>query len=255
MIDQFSRTRQLIGQKAMEKLSESKVAVFGLGAVGSFATEALARCGIGQMQLVDFDRIEISNINRQLYALHSTVGNRKAFLAKERINDINPDCRVTIQSSFVTSDSIPGLLEQDTDLVIDAIDGLNSKVNLIVEARNMGLEVVSSMGAAGRLDISGIRTGDISDTRVCPLARMVRQRLHRRDLYTGVTCVYSIEKPLNKKPCRDSRPKDTKVDYGHGRPRPPIGSMPYVTGAFGLYAAMAAVSLLTGISGGQMENS
>ncbi|THB78130.1 MAG: tRNA threonylcarbamoyladenosine dehydratase [Desulfobacteraceae bacterium] len=243
MINQFARTEQLLGPRALDTLKRSRISIFGLGAVGSFAAEALARTGIGQMHLVDFDRVDASNINRQLFALHSTIGMEKSVVAQSRIKDINPGCHVTIQSSFVNADSLADLLEPDMDIIVDAIDGLNAKVNLLVEARKMGLAVVSSMGAGGRIDISQIKTGDISQTHVCPLARMVRQRLHRRGIYEGIAAVYSTEKPLNKQPFKSDDVSDPLEN--HGRPRPPIGTVPYVTGAFGLYIAMEVVRILT----------
>lgn len=262
MISQFARTEQLLGPVAVKRLAQSTVAVFGLGAVGSFAVEALARCGIGSLCLIDFDRVDPSNINRQLYALHSTVGMEKVRVARDRILDINPSCRVAVRSSFVNADSIGTLLDPDTDIVVDAIDGLNAKVNLIVAARDMGLTVVSSMGAAGRIDMSKIMVDDISRTRVCPLARVVRRRLHRRGLFDGVHCVYSVEKPMNSRlfraedlsdPLRQpvSQPAEAAAEKAdHGRERPPIGSVPFVTGAFGLYTAMTVVRLLTAPAGG-----
>ena len=226
----------------METLSRSRVAVFGLGAVGSFTTEALARSGVGSLVLVDFDRVDPSNINRQLFALHSTVGWEKALVAKERVLDINPGCNVTIHPAFVNADSLTDLLTSDLDLVVDAIDGLNSKVNLIKGAKDMGLPIVSSMGAGGRTDTTMIRTGDLFDTEVCPLARMVRQRLRRRGLHQGVPCVYSIEKPLNKQPFMQEDAQDPQE--GHGRPRPPIGTVAWVPGCFGLTLASLAVDRL-----------
>ncbi len=238
-MNQFARIEQLIGNTALETLTRSRVAVFGLGAVGSFATEALARSGIGSLTLVDFDRVDESNINRQLFALHSTVGWEKALVAKERVLDINPNCQVTIHSSFVNADSLTDLLTPDLDMVVDAIDGLNSKVNLIKGAKDMGLPVVSSMGAGGRTDTGMIRTGDLFDTEVCPLARMVRQRLRRRGLDHGVPCVYSIEKALNKQPFKEEDADDPLK--GHGRPRAPIGTIAWVPGCFGLTLASLAV--------------
>ncbi len=226
----------------MEKIKKAKVAVFGLGAVGSFAIEALARTGVGSLTLIDFDTVEASNINRQLFALNSTIGRKKADLACERIKDINPVCRVEIHNSFINAQSLGNLLSKDIDVVVDAIDGLNSKVNLIVEAVKLNLEVVSSMGAAGKRDISMIRTGDISETQVCPLARVVRQRLHRRGIYKGIRAVYSIEKPLNKQPYNAEDAVEPMSD--HGRSRPPIGSVSWVPGVFGLTMAGEVINIL-----------
>ena len=243
-MNQFSRIEQLLGPEAMEKIKSARVAVFGLGAVGSFAVEALARSGVGFLRLVDFDRVDASNINRQILALHSTMGREKALLARDRVLDIHPDCRVEVHSAFVNADSLTGLLSPDLDVVVDAIDGLNSKVNLIFGAREMGLEVVSSMGAAGKTEISLIRTGDIQETSVCPLARVVRRRLHRRGLHEGVKCVFSIEKPLNKQPFKEDDFSEALPD--HGRSRPPLGSVSWVPGVFGLTLAGEAIRLIVG---------
>ena len=242
-MDLFARTNQLFGSENMDKIKQARVAVFGLGAVGSFALEALARTGVGHLNLIDFDTVDASNINRQLLALNSTIGKKKADLALERIKDINSGCNIKIYNSFVNPESLGDLLYQDIDVVVDAIDGLNSKVNLIVEARKMNLEVISSMGAAGRSDVSMIRTGDISQTQVCPLARVVRQRLHRRGIYEGIKAVYSIEKPLNKQPYD---PEDA-VDplSSHGRTRPPIGSVSWIPGIFGLTIASEVIKIIT----------
>jgi tRNA A37 threonylcarbamoyladenosine dehydratase len=228
----------------MEKIKKAKVAVFGLGAVGSFAVEALARTGVGRLHLIDFDRVDASNINRQLLALTSTIGREKAVLARERAGDINPDCKISVKSAFVNAESLEDLLEDDTDVVVDAIDGLNSKINLLVGARRMNLSVVSSMGAGGKTDISLIRTGDISETEVCPLARLVRRRLHRRGVYEGIRAVYSIEPPLNKQPFHAEDAGDALP--GHGRSRPPIGTVVWVPGVFGLTVAQEVIRLITG---------
>lgn len=241
-INPFARTEQLLGMKQVDKIRHAKVAVFGLGAVGSFATEALARTGVGNMQLVDFDAVDPSNLNRQLFALHSTIGLKKADLAQKRVEDINPACKVSVYNSFVNPDSLAELLDDSFDVVVDAIDGLNSKVNLLVKAHEMGLNIVSSMGAGGRTDVTMIRQGDISETNVCPLARVVRQRLHRRDVYTGIHTVYSIEKPLNKQPFKQSDAVDALKN--HGRSRPPIGTVCWVPGVFGLTLAGKAVEFI-----------
>ncbi len=241
-MNQFARTEQLLGSQAMEKIKKARIAVFGLGAVGSFAVEALARTGVGHLHLIDFDRVDASNINRQILALNSTIGREKAVLAGERVKDINPECQITVKSSFINAESLEDLLSEDMDGVVDAIDGLNSKINLMVRARQMNLSVVSSMGAGGKTDISMIRTGDISETEVCPLARVVRQRLHRRGIYEGIRAVYSIEKPLNKQPFKSEDAVDALPD--HGRSRPPIGTVAWVPGVFGLFMAQEVIKLI-----------
>ncbi|OGR14358.1 MAG: tRNA threonylcarbamoyladenosine dehydratase [Desulfobacterales bacterium RIFOXYA12_FULL_46_15] len=242
-MNQFSRTEQLLGSQIMEKIKNANIAVFGLGAVGSFAVEALARTGIGSLHLIDFDRVDASNINRQLLALNSTVGREKAVLAGERVKDINPECRITVKSSFINAESLEDLLMPEMDVVVDAIDGLNSKINLIAGARGMNIPVVSSMGAGGKTDISLIRAGDISETEVCPLARVVRRRLHRRGIYEGIRAVYSIEKPLNKQPFKPEDAVDALPD--HGRQRPPIGTVVWIPGVFGLTIAHEVIKLIT----------
>jgi len=242
LMDQFARTEQLLGIESMKKIKKATVAVFGLGAVGSFAIEAIARAGVGNLHLIDFDRVDATNINRQLFALHSTIGREKAGIAFERVKDINPQCNVKLHNSFVNVESLEDLLSEDMDVVVDAIDGLNSKINLIVEARQLNLDVVSSMGAGGRTDISMIKTGDISETCVCPLARVVRQRLHRRGLYKGVRAVYSIEKPLNKQPYKSKDAVDALPN--HGRSRPPIGTVSWVPGVFGLAIAGEVINMI-----------
>ncbi len=242
MINQFSRTTQLLGEQAMGKIKNAKVTIFGLGAVGSFATESLARTGVGTLRLVDFDRVDPSNINRQLFALHSTIDKEKAELAKNRVKDINPDCNIEIYSSFVNAQSLVDLLSDDMNVIVDAIDGLNSKINLLIEAKKMNLPVVSSMGAGGRTDVSKIEIGDISETNVCPLARVVRQRLHRRGVYEGIRAVYSIEKPMNKQPFKSEDSVDALPT--HGRSRPPIGTVSWIPGIFGLSIASEVIRLI-----------
>ena len=251
-MDLFTRTRLLLGDDDIEKIKKARVAVFGLGAVGSYTVEALARVGVGYLRLVDFDRVDPSNVNRQLFALNSTIGQRKSDIARERVKDINPDVKLDMHSAFVNADSLTDLLSSDLDLVVDAIDGLNSKVNLIVGAREMGLPVISSMGAGGRMDPTKVTQGDISKTHTCPLARVVRRRLHRRGIFTGVPCVYSVEAPIRPPqgmidPAQ-AVPVSTQGVAGdgpsHGRKRPPIGTIPWVPGIFGLNLAAMAVDAL-----------
>ena len=252
-MNQFIRTEQLLGAEALNKIKQAKVAVFGLGAVGSFATEALARTGIGSFSLIDFDKIDSSNINRQIYALHSTIGEKKAQLAKKRIKDINPDCIVEIHDSFVNAESIGSLLSQDIDVVIDAIDGLNSKVNLICKAKENGLKIVSSMGAAGKTDASMIKISDLFETSVCPLARFVRRRLRRRGISENIKCVYSEEPPKNNtKELSSDLETELNQDFNsglstepdHGRKRSSLGTVPYVTGTFGLMIANVVIDTI-----------
>ena len=229
----FERTELLLGRAAFEKLLAARVTVCGLGAVGSYAVEALARAGIGRITLVDFDKIKQSNFNRQLYALESTVGKFKADVAQMRIRDINPACVVEVKKMFIEGATIDGLLADAPDAVIDAIDSLSPKVILISACVTKGLFLVSSLGAASRMDPSCVRAGDIAETRNCPLGRMIRKKLHRLGIYKGVRCVYSLEQASgNAHVCAPE-----KEEFDRGRPRRPIGSISYITGIFGLMAA------------------
>lgn len=237
----FARTMQLIGEAGLVRLQGATVAVFGLGAVGSYVVEALARAGVGTMVLFDHDVISRSNINRQLLALESTIGRPKAEVARARTLDINPDCRVEAYVQFVDGENAASLLDARFDVVVDAIDGVNSKVNLIVAARELGLPVVSSMGAAAKLDPSKIRAADISKSYMCPLAQIIRKRLRRRGIAKGVCCVFSTETAQNKNlPVIEEMPEEGRS----GRPREPIGSISYLTGMFGLFVASEVIRIL-----------
>jgi tRNA A37 threonylcarbamoyladenosine dehydratase len=240
MSNRFSRTEQLIGKEALAKLKHARVAVFGLGAVGSYAVEALARAGIGFLRLVDCDCIRPSNMNRQLYALESTLNRPKAEVARERVLDINPDCTVNALQAFVMKKTLDQLLSKPLDAIVDAIDSVTPKVELIAAAVRAGLPVISSMGAATRTEPSAIRIGDISETDVCPLARFVRKRLRQRGISHGVRCIFSVEEPSNT-----AVPIDVEEESFHqGRLRRPIGSLSYITGIFGLLAAYEVIKIV-----------
>lgn len=239
MNERFCRVEQLAGREAFERLRGARVAVFGLGAVGSYAVEALARSGIGTLVVVDCDIVRPSNINRQLYALGSTIDHPKVEVARARILDINPDCRVDAHQTFAARDTLPGLLTPPLDAVIDAIDSVSPKVDLIEAAWRAGFNVISSMGATTRTDPALIRVGDIAETDVCPLARFVRKRLRRRGILSGIRCIYSVEEPRNQSPLPGG-----VEQFSRGRPRTAIGSLSYMTGIFGLIAAGEAIRLI-----------
>ncbi|MGB9804866.1 tRNA threonylcarbamoyladenosine dehydratase [Desulfofundulus sp.] len=195
MEGRFSRTELLIGERGLQILARSRVAVFGLGGVGSYTAEALARAGVGNLVLVDFDRVSPSNINRQLHALISTVGEPKALLMMERVRLINPD----IQVEAKVERYLPGLAEQffnpAPDYVVDAIDDVPAKVDLIASCVRANIPVVSSMGTGNKLDPAAFKVADISRSAVCPLARVVRRRLRQLGITSGVTVVFSTEPP------------------------------------------------------------
>ena len=232
--DPFTRIRLMIGDEGLERLRHSFVAVVGLGAVGSYAVEALARAGVGRLRLIDNDEINYSNINRQLFALHSTVGRDKCTVAAERVRDINPDCRAEAVNCFVHTETLPAVLEDNPDFVIDAIDSLNPKVELIAYMKETGISFISSMGAALRTDPSLIRVDRMSKVNHCRLAAMMRKRLRRRDVPLDFPCVYSEES-------REHLPPPVYPDiselHGKGRERTVMGSLPTLTGIFGLTAA------------------
>lgn len=243
-MDQYSCIELLLGGKKLKRLRESSATVIGLGAVGSYATEALARAGVGRLRLVDFDSVKPSNLNRHLYALRSTIGRPKAELACERVRDINPSCRVEPVREFAAAENIDRLLEDGTDVVIDAIDSLNPKSQVLSACWRRGIPVISSMGAATRVDPFSIRSADLFDTRACPLAKRLRIKLKKDGVGRGIMCVYSDE-PRNVRAV-DTVNAVSEDDYKRGRKRSKLGSLPTITGIFGLIAANMAIELLCG---------
>ncbi len=250
--ERFLRIQQLLGRPAVQRLHRARVTVVGLGAVGSYATEALARAGVGHLRLVDFDVVRRSNINRQLYALESTVGRLKIDVAAERVRDISPACVIEPLACFVHTDTMDSVLAGPPDLVVDAIDALNPKVELLIATRQRSIPVVSSMGAALRTDPTMIRTGPLGKSHHCPLAAMIRRRLRRRGAGVDFPCVYSIEPPP---PAADEPmtadeavvgPEEAPDTYIRGRARRTLGSLPTITGIFGLTVANEALRILLG---------
>ena len=191
-MNRFERTQNLIGSNNQEKLKKKNIIIFGVGGVGSFAAEAAARCGIGKITLVDGDTVSISNINRQLIALTSTLGVPKVFVMAERIRDINPDCEVTELNTFYNSENDIDLSEYD--YIIDAIDTVTSKLILISEANRLGIPIISCMGTGNKLDASKFEITDISKTSVCPLAKVMRRELKSRGIH-HLKVLYSKEEP------------------------------------------------------------
>jgi tRNA A37 threonylcarbamoyladenosine dehydratase len=225
------RTHILVGDAGVARLAAARVLLVGLGGVGAYAAEALARAGIGHLTLADHDRVSPSNLNRQLVALGSTLGRPKVAVMAERVADINPDCRLDLWERFLPAEEMPTLVA-GYDWVVDAIDSLNSKVALIAACLDAGIPIASSMGAGGRLDPTRIRAGDLMDSRGCPLARTVRQRLRRRGIERGILAVWSEEPPLPPLP-----PEPT----GRGRPRAVNGTVSYLPALFGLTLAGCVV--------------
>ena len=227
MREEFSRAALLLGEEALQTLGKSHVAVFGVGGVGSFCCEALARAGIGSLSLFDSDTVARSNINRQIIALQSTVGRLKTAVMAERISDINPAAAVVSHPVFYTAENAEDFPLEDYDFIVDAIDTVSSKLLLIEQARAAGAKVISCMGAGNKLHTE-FEIADIEKTSVCPLARRMRTELKKRGIQ-GVLAVYSKEPPL--------RPQD-----GERAP----ASISYVPGAAGLTLAGAVIRDLLG---------
>ncbi|HQK92299.1 MAG TPA: tRNA threonylcarbamoyladenosine dehydratase [Armatimonadota bacterium] len=239
--DRFLRTRQILGDEALARLGAAHVAVVGIGAVGSYATEALARSGVGHLRLVDGDLVQPSNINRQLMALESTLGRPKVDVAAARVVDINPQCAVEPLRLFVDADSLGPVLTAPLDLVVDAIDSAGPKLELIAAALRSGIPIVSSMGAALRVDPTRVRTGVIADVQGCPLARRLRRGLRGRGLGLDVPCVFS-EEPATR---AWIGPSEDPQGPGPTARRRALGSLPTVTGTFGLVLAALALRMLS----------
>ncbi len=245
--DRFARCKLLLGRSAFERLRNASMTVVGLGAVGSYAAEALARAGVGHLRLVDFDRVRSSNINRQILALDSTLGRLKTDVARERILDINPGCTVETMAVFVEPATLPAILANPVDILVDAIDSVGPKVILLESAWRARIRTVSAMGAALHRDSGLIRVGDISETRVCRLARFIRKRLAKRGIESGIRCIYSIEHVPHVGP---SAGEDEAEDFlVRGRARTPLGSLPTITGIFGLLAAHEAIMMVVAEEG------
>ena len=195
MLNQFSRTQLLLGSDNMDRLADAKVAVFGIGGVGGYVVEALARSGVGSFVLVDDDKVCLTNINRQIIATRKTVGKYKVDVMKERILEINPDVDVEIRKCFYLPENAADFDFSEYDYVVDAVDTVTAKIELIMRAKEAGTPVISSMGAGNKLDASAFRVADIYKTKVCPLAKVMRRELKKRGV-KKLKVVYSEEQPI-----------------------------------------------------------
>lgn len=232
MPEQFSRTELLLGHEAMEKLAGSRVAVFGIGGVGGYVVEALARSGVGALDLIDNDKVALSNINRQIIATMKTVGMDKVDAAKERILDINPDCKVTTYKTFYMPDTADQFDFTKYDYVVDAIDTVTGKLTIIENAKKAGVPVISSMGAGNKLDASAFEVTDLYKTSVCPLAKVMRRECKKRGI-RSLKVVYSKEEPV----------KSSAVLTEGGRNIP--GSIAFAPSSAGLVIAGEVIKDLT----------
>ena len=222
--DEFSRTAYIFGDRAIEKLNNSRVAVFGVGGVGGFACEALARAGVGEIDIFDKDTVSMSNINRQIIALHSTVGMSKVDVMKRRILDINPECRVNAYEVFYLPENADDYDLSVYDYIVDAVDTVSAKLELICRADKVGVPVISAMGAGNKTDPTLFEVANINETTVCPLARVIRRELKKRGV-KALKVVYSKEEPV--------RQENAEIENGKAIP----GSLSFVPSVMGLIMA------------------
>lgn len=195
MSDQFSRTELLLGKAAMDKLKNSRVAVFGVGGVGGYVCEALARSGVGHFDLIDNDKVALTNLNRQIIATHKTIGRDKVEVMKERILEINPDADVRIYKCFFLPENADEFPFEKYDYIVDAVDTVTAKIELVMKAEEKSVPIISSMGAGNKLDASQFKVADIYQTKVCPLAKVIRRELKKRNI-KRLKVVYSEEIPV-----------------------------------------------------------
>ena len=245
MSDRFSRTGLLFGEEAMKVLAGSRVAVFGVGGVGGYAVEALARSGVGALDLIDDDKVCVTNINRQIIALSSTVGMYKVDAAAQRIHEINPDCKVTCHRMFYMPDTADKLDFSQFDYAVDAIDTVTGKIEIIMQAKSAGVPVISSMGAGNKLDPTAFEVSDIYKTSVCPLAKVMRYQLKRRGV-KKLKVVYSREQPIVPQgQAAEDGSGATDMRTGSARRSTP-GSTAFVPSVVGLIIAGEVIKDLTG---------
>lgn len=231
----FSRTELLLGPEAMERLKNAKVAVFGIGGVGGYVVEALVRSGIGEIDIIDSDKVSVSNINRQIIATTKTIGKYKVDVMKDRILEINPDCKVNGYPCFYLPETKDEFDFSDYDYVVDAVDTVTAKIQLVVEAEEKGVPIISSMGAGNKLNPAEFEVADLSRTSVCPLAKVMRRELKKRGIY-HLKVVYSKEQPLTPAPCKEDAGK-----------RVTPGSVAFVPSVAGLIIASEVIKDLTKI--------
>ena len=250
MLTQFSRTELLFGKEAMEKLAHSRVAVFGIGGVGGYVCEALVRSGVGAFDLIDDDKVCLTNLNRQIIATRSTIGKYKTDVMMERMKDINPDVEVRVHKCFFLPENADSFPFADYDYVVDAVDTVTAKISLVMKAQEAGVPIISSMGAGNKLDASAFRVADIYKTKVCPLAKVMRRELKKRGV-KKLKVVYSEEQPT--RPLEDMSiscrtncicPPGAKHKCTERRDIP--GSTAFVPSVAGLIIAGEVVKDLTG---------
>lgn len=253
MLTQFSRTQLLLGEDAMERLKNARVAVFGVGGVGGYVCEALVRSGVGAFDLIDDDKVCLTNINRQIIATRKTVGQYKAEVMKDRMLEINPDVKVNIYKCFFLPENADDFPFSEYDYVVDAVDTVTAKIELVMKCQEAGVPIISSMGAGNKIEASAFKVADIYKTKMCPLAKVMRRELKKRGV-KKLKVVYSEEKPI--RPLEDMSiscrtncicPPGAKHTCTERRDIP--GSLAFVPSVAGLIAAGEIVKDLTGKSG------
>jgi tRNA A37 threonylcarbamoyladenosine dehydratase len=237
MVEEFSRTELLLGRDAMEKLSQSRVAVFGIGGVGGYVVEALVRSGIGAVDLIDNDTVCLSNLNRQIIATRKTVGQYKTDVMKERILDINPECKVEVHRCFYLPENKDEFDFSKYSYVVDAVDTVTAKLQLVVQAEEAGVPIISSMGAGNKLNPADFEITDIYKTSVCPLAKVMRRELKKRNI-KRLKVVYSKEEPIT--PMKSTENEEPEADTGSKRRSTP-GSVAFVPSVVGLMIASEVI--------------
>lgn len=237
MVEEFSRTGLLLGSEALEKLAQSRVAVFGIGGVGGYVVEALVRSGIGAVDLIDNDTVCLSNLNRQIIATRKTVGQYKTDVMKERIMDINPECKVEIHRCFYLPETKDEFDFLQYSYVVDAVDTVTAKIQLVVQAEEAGVPIISSMGAGNKLNPADFEITDIYKTSVCPLAKVMRRELKKRNV-KHLKVVYSKEEPIA--PIENTETEQTGADVASKRRSTP-GSVAFVPSVVGLLIASEVV--------------
>ena len=250
MDQRFQRTEMLLGKASMGRLSSARVAVFGVGGVGGYVVEALARSGIGAVDLCDHDTVDVTNLNRQIIALSSTIGRQKVEVAAERVHDINPDCRVTTYPIFFLPETKDQFDFTQYDYVVDAIDTVTGKLSIIEEARQAGVPVISSMGAGNKLDPTLFRVDDIYKTSVCPLAKVMRRECRRRGI-DHLKVVYSTEEREKRDNgdsphCHENAEKRDNGDCPRCHAKVAPGSVAFVPSVAGLILAGEVIRDLSG---------
>lgn len=242
MNKEFSRSALLLGEAAITRLAKARVAIFGVGGVGGYVCEALVRSGVGAFDLIDKDVVDVTNINRQIIATQSTVGRPKVEVMKERMLDINPDAEIVVHECFYLPENAHEFDFSQYDFVVDCVDTVTAKIQIIMQAKEAGTPVISSMGAGNKLDAGRFKVADIYKTNVDPLARVMRRELKKRGV-KKLTVVYSDEEPMTPIAIADSLETDT-LEETAGRAKQTPGSMAFVPGAAGLIIAGEVVRQL-----------